>query len=237
MLEARGVCKFFGDVPILDSVSFQVDEGKIAALLGPNGAGKTTLLRILAGILYPSAGTVRIAGTDLGKDPIAAKKQIGYLSESCSLYTDIKVEEYLRFLGKVRNVTDLSIQIEKVAEWFQLESILRKRISALSPGVRKRVGLAAAFLPDPPVLLLDEPTSSLDPKQILQFHETVESLKGKKTILLSTHSLEVAEALCSYGICIDHGKIVAKGTKEELSQKLGYTTPVSWEMVFRGWMK
>ncbi|HOV37842.1 MAG TPA: ABC transporter ATP-binding protein [Spirochaetales bacterium] len=237
MLEARGVCKFFGDVPILDSISFQVDVGKTAALLGPNGAGKTTLLRILAGILYPSAGTVQIAGTDLGKDPIAAKKQIGYLSETCSLYTDIKVEEYLRFLGKVRNVADLSIQVEKVAEWFQLEPILRKRISALSPGVRKRVGLAAAFLPDPPVLLLDEPTSSLDPEQIFQFYETVESLKGKKTILLSTHSLEVAEALCSYGICIDQGKIVAKGTKEELSQKLGYTNPVSWEMVFRGWMR
>src|SRR4051812_19431746 len=202
----------------VDRISFEVPQGQIVGFLGPNGAGKSTTLKILTCYLPPTSGGATIAGFNIFHQSEQVREKSGYLPENCPLYTEMKVEEYLDFRGRLRGMErDLRRKrIDYVVERAWLSSVRRKTIGHLSKGYRQRVGLADALLHNPPVLILDEPTVGLDPAQIRESRKLIRELGGDHTVMLSTHILPEVEAVCDRAIIIAGGKIVAQGTPDEL---------------------
>lgn len=218
MIEVQALSRRYGDVLAVDRISFTVERGEIVGLLGPNGAGKTTTLRMITGYLYPTEGTVRIAGISLAEDPLAAKRRMGYLPEDNPLYTDLTPREYLTFRMQVYEVDDPQA-LPRVAETTGIVDVLDRPIAHLSKGYRQRVGLAAALLHDPDILILDEPTTGLDPLQILEIRGLIQRLAEEKTILFSTHILPEVQALARRVIIIHRGRIVAEGDPQTLAEQ------------------
>jgi ABC-2 type transport system ATP-binding protein len=218
LLEVRGLSRHFGPIAAVDDVSFAVGRGGVLGFLGPNGAGKTTTMRMIAGFLAPSAGTAIVCGADVGQDPVAVKRHLGYLPEGAPLYIDMTPAGFLEFIAAIRGLTgaERRRRIAEVVERMQLGGVLRQRIETLSKGYRRRVALAQAILHDPDVLILDEPTDGLDPNQKHEVRELIRAMAPTKAIVISTHILEEVEALCNRAIIIARGRIVADGTPEAL---------------------
>lgn len=219
MIEADGLCKYYGPFAAIQDITFQVSEGEVVAFLGPNGAGKSTTMKLLTGYLSPSAGTARIAGHDMQEDRLAGSARLGYLPENGPLYPDMTPFSLLEFFADARGMTRARKQarIEAVVELCVLGSVIHKPISKLSKGYRQRVGMAQALLHEPDVLILDEPTVGLDPNQIREVRRMMERLRGmKKTVLLSTHILQEVEAMASRVILIDEGRLKYDGPVADL---------------------
>ncbi|MCP4655945.1 MAG: ATP-binding cassette domain-containing protein [bacterium] len=221
MIEAQGLTRRYGEFTAVQGLSFSVAEGEILGMLGPNGAGKTTTIRMITGFLPPSSGRVTVAGHDLLTAPGRARREIGYLPESVALYPEMRVREYLAYRARLEGMTRtearhaLGLAIERCL----LEEVERQIIGTLSKGYRQRVGLATAILHGPRVLVLDEPTIGLDPKQIIAIRELIRELGRKHTLLVSTHILPEVEQLCDRVLIIDHGRLVAEGTPQELREQ------------------
>ena len=222
MIEVEGLTKRFVDKEAVANVSFFVPEGEVLGFLGPNGAGKTTTMRMITGFLPPSGGAVRVAGRDLARDPLGVRAAIGYLPENIALYPEMRVEEYLRFRAAIEGVPsrDAAARLDEVAERCMVADVRRQLIGTLSKGYRQRVGLAGALIHKPPVLILDEPTVGLDPRQIVKVRELIAELGRDHTVILSTHILPEVEQVCRRVLIIDNGKIVADGTPDSLRSGL-----------------
>lgn len=221
MIEARQVYKSYGQTVAVNNVSFSIGKGEILGLLGPNGAGKTTLMKVLTGYHYPGMGSVTIGGRDILEEPEAIKGNIGYLPENAPLYNDLNVSEYLEFIFEVRGM-DISQKKEVMASTIEicgLAGVVYKPIEQLSKGYRQRVGLAQAIIHNPDILILDEPTTGLDPNQILEIRKLITRLGSEKTVILSTHILQEVEAVCTRVLIMNKGEIVASGTTDEISGK------------------
>lgn len=223
MIQANGLTKRYAQNVAVDRVSFSVERGQIVGFLGPNGAGKTTTMRMLTGYMPPSSGTATIAGFDVVEKPIEVKKRIGYLPETPPVYPDMEVGEYLEFVAKLKGLPakECKKRAEEAAARCQVKNVWSKLIHKLSKGYKQRVGLAQAILHNPDVLILDEPTSGFDPKQIIETRDLIKSLAGDHTIILSTHILQEVEAMCESLIIINQGKVAASGTIEELTRRDG----------------
>ena len=222
MIDVQHVTKCYGNTTALDDITFSINKGEIVAFLGPNGAGKTTTMRILTGFMPPTQGTVRIAGFDCLETPWEVKKHIGYLPETPPLYLELTVKEYLTFVGRIKRLLPAQVpeRIDTIIAQTGLADVRERVIGHLSRGYRQRVGLAQALLHNPPVLILDEPTTGLDPNQIIEIRELIKNLAGSHTIILSTHMLAEATAICQRVIIIHQGRIVAVDTPEQLGTKL-----------------
>ena len=222
MIKVSGVTKKYPARLAVDNISFEVGRGEIVGFLGPNGAGKTTTMRMLTGYLSMSAGRIEVAGFDISKHPQEVRKRIGYLPESCPLYPEMRVDEYLRFRASLKGVKASArrSKINEVKEQCGLTDVGRRIIGQLSKGYRQRVGLADSLVHDPDLLILDEPTVGLDPYQIRQVRELIKGLAERHTILLCTHILPEVEAVCERILIINDGKIVASDTEENLHRKL-----------------
>lgn len=221
MIEVTDLTKRYGDHVAVDHLSFQVEKGQIYGFLGPNGAGKSTTMNIITGYLAASEGTVTIDGHDVQQEPEEAKRHIGYLPELPPLYMDMTVEEYLRFAAELKKVprAERAQQVEQVMGMTQVTDMRGRLIRNLSKGYRQRVGLAQALLGSPEVLILDEPSVGLDPKQIIEIRDLIRELGKSHTIILSSHILSEVSAVCDHIMIISHGKLVASDSPEGL-QKL-----------------
>jgi len=219
MIEVEHLTKDYGDYRALDDVSFSVGKGEILGFLGPNGAGKTTAMRILTCYFPPSKGKVMVAGYDCFEDSLNVRKRIGYLPERVPLYEDMRVDDYLSFVARIKGMSgrDTNHKVAKVMDDCGLSEVSGKLISAISRGYRQRVGLAQALVNDPEVLILDEPTVGLDPKQIKEIRKLIKELAGRHTVILSTHILPEVSLLCNRVIIINEGKLVAVDTPDNLT--------------------
>jgi gliding motility-associated transport system ATP-binding protein len=222
MIEVEGLTKRYGRQTAVDGVSFRVQKGEILGFLGPNGAGKTTTMRILTCYLPPTEGTARVAGYDVFENPIEAKKHIGYLPETPPLYPDMEVRGYLDFVAKIKGVPakDRKSKVDDAIEKCRVGDVRATLIGKLSKGYRQRVGLAQSILHNPDVLILDEPTAGLDPKQIIETRELIKGLGGEHTVILSTHILHEVSVTCGRVVIISKGHVVAEDTPENLTHRL-----------------
>jgi ABC-2 type transport system ATP-binding protein len=222
MIEVENLTKRYGRTTAVDGVSFRVQKGEILGFLGPNGAGKTTTMRILTCYLPPTEGTARVAGYDVFQSPLEVKRRVGYIPETPPLYPDMDVDGFLDFCAKIKGVPSASrkAKIDEAVEKTRIGDVRRKLIGQLSKGYRQRVGLAQAILANPDVLILDEPTAGLDPKQIIETRELIKSLGGDHTIVLSTHILPEVSMTCGRVVIINKGKVVAEDTPENLTRRL-----------------
>jgi len=222
LIEVDHITKYYGQTPAVQDVSFRVEKGEILGFLGPNGAGKTTTMRMLTCYLPPSEGTARVAGYDVFEDSMEVRRRIGYLPEHPPLYPDMTVASYLTFVSKIKGVDSKKQKnaVDSAAERCGLADRRDTIIGKLSKGYRQRVGLAQALVHDPEVLILDEPTIGLDPRQIIEVRELIKSLAGEHTVILSTHILSEASMTCERVVIINRGKIVAMDTPENLTARL-----------------
>lgn len=220
MIEVQNICKDYGNFSALKGISFSVDKGEILALLGPNGAGKTTTMKIITGFIPATSGSVRINDQMVG---IETQETLGYLPENTPLYQDLSVYEHLEFAAKIHGISGSEVEkaIARVVKACSLQEKLYFQISELSKGYKQRVALAQALIHDPDVLILDEPTTGLDPNQILEIRDLIKELGKKKTIILSTHIMQEVEAIADRVIVINKGQIVAEGTPRELMKGAG----------------
>lgn len=220
-LEVLGLSKQYGKQKAVDNISFSVKEGEIVGFLGPNGAGKSTTMKIATCYLPPTEGTVRVNGLDVQKQPLAVRKILGYLPEHNPLYLDMYVHEYLRFIGSLHGLggKQLRQRVAEVVVLCGLEREQHKPIQALSKGYRQRVGLAQALVHDPKVLILDEPTTGLDPNQILEIRQLIKNISSQKTVVFSTHIMQEVQALCDRVVIINRGEIVADSPVEMLRER------------------
>jgi len=232
-IEVKNLSKQYGNVQAVTDVSFSVGDKEVLGFLGPNGAGKTTVMKILTGFHFQSSGTALVDGIPVDEQPLEIKKRIGYLPENVPLYGDLTVDEYLAFAAEARFVpkSERAQAINASLEACGLLGYRSRRIETLSKGYRQRAGLAQAILHDPPILILDEPTTGLDPNQIIEIRSLIKELGKRKTVILSTHILQEVEAICSQVLIIHDGRIAAQGTPEEIagSMKGGDT----WELVLK----
>ena len=219
MIEVQQLTKRYGPFTAVDGVSFNVGKGEILGFLGPNGAGKTTTMRILTGYMPPTEGRARVAGFDLQEQPVEAKLRIGYLPETPPLYPDMTVREYLRFVARIKGVPagEQAARVAAVMQRTHVADMANRHCGKLSKGYRQRVGLAQALIHNPDVLVLDEPTAGLDPKQIIETRELIRSLGGDHTIVLSTHILPEVAQTCQRVVIINKGRVVAEDTPENLT--------------------
>ncbi len=233
MIEVSNLVRRYGDFTAVDGVSFDVGDGEIVGMLGPNGAGKTTAIRVVTGFLPPTSGRVRIVGHDLFEDPVSVRRKIGYLPENVALYPEMRVTEYLAYRAQLEGMPKGEARgaIDQALADCLLEPVARKVIGTLSKGYKQRVGLAAAILHQPEVLVLDEPTVGLDPKQIIAIRELIRKLGKQRTLLLSTHILPEVELLCDRVVIIDRGRVIAEGTPETLRQSWQGEAKVTVELV------
>ncbi len=210
MIEVRVLTKKYGSKYAVNNISFDVKKGEVVGLLGRNGAGKTTTMNIMTGYIAPTSGTVMIDGFDIAKQPIEAKSRIGYMPEQPPLYTELTVEEYLCFISRLKGVNKNNIknQVEHALEMANIEDVRKRLIGNLSKGYRQRVGLAQALCGDPQVIILDEPTAGLDPKQIIDIRNTIKKLRQNHTVILSSHILHEVADVCSKIIIINQGEII-----------------------------
>ena len=221
-IEVKNITKFYGKQKALNNVSMTVSTGKIVGLLGPNGAGKSTLMKIITGFISQSSGQVIINGIDTYKDPVAIRKNIGYLPENNPLYTEMYVREYLEFTGRLYKLgRKLKHRINEIIKLTGLEPEQNKKIGALSKGFRQRVGIAQALIHNPDILILDEPTSGLDPNQIVEIRSLISETGKEKTVILSTHIMQEVEAICDHIIIINKGEIVADDSTNNIHLNLG----------------
>ncbi len=234
MIEAKNLTMLYGSVKAVDSVSFKFGEKEIVGFLGPNGAGKTTLMRILTTFIYPSRGTAKINGIDILENPIEARRHIGYLPETPPLYQDMRVDEFLTFVGRARGLKGHLLKERKdwVIDKCSLTPVWKHRVFELSLGYRQRVGLAQAILHDPKVIILDEPTSGLDPLQIIGIRKLIQELAATKTIIFSSHILQEVSAVAGRLLILKEGKMVAHGTIPELRAQASKKDDASLEDVF-----
>jgi ABC-2 type transport system ATP-binding protein len=222
MIEVEGLTKFYGYTPAIEDVSFRVEKGDILGFLGPNGAGKTTTMRILTCFLAPTSGTARIGGYDIFKDSLDVRRLIGYLPEGVPLYRDMTVRDYLTYCAALRDVPrrGRDDRVEEIMEKTHVDEFDDKIIGKLSKGQRQRVGIAQAIVHDPPVLVLDEPTASLDPAQTREARELIRTLGKDHTIILSTHILPEVSMVCNRVIIIDEGQVKAVDTPDNLARQM-----------------
>ncbi len=222
MIQAEGLSKRFGRTLAVDNISFEAGGGEILGFLGPNGAGKTTTMRVLTCFLPPTSGRARVADFDVLAQPLEVKRRIGYLPELPPLYPEMSVTEYLTFVARIKGVPRQALagRLDDVVEKCALGEVRKTLIGKLSRGFRQRVGLAQALIHQPAVLVLDEPTAGLDPKQIIETRELIRSLGGEHTVILSTHILSEVSAICQRIIIINAGKLVAVDTPENLTARL-----------------
>jgi ABC-2 type transport system ATP-binding protein len=218
VIEVENLTRQYGDRTAVSGISFSVRKGEIIGFLGPNGAGKSTTLRMLTGYLRPTDGAIRVGGVDAVRDPIGARRFIGYLPESVPLYKEMRVEEYLRYRARLKDVPrgQVAARIDHVLAQADIRDVRQRIIGQLSKGYRSRVGLADALVADPPLLVLDEPTAGLDPNQIRQVRDLIRSMAGEKTIMLSTHILPEVESTCSRVLIINKGRLVGEGAPTAL---------------------
>ena len=229
LIEAEALRKTFGHIVAVDDISLTVEKGEVLGFLGPNGAGKSTTMKMITGFLEPDSGTSRIAGIDIGADPIGAKRQIGYLPEGAPAYADMTPRSFLGFIAEIRgyNGGAAKARADAAAEKAGLLSVWNQRIETLSKGYKRRVGIAQAILHDPAVLIMDEPTDGLDPNQQHQVRELIKQMAKDKAIIVSTHILQEVEAVCTRAVIIDKGRIVADGTAEDLQKRMPYHQAVA----------
>jgi len=222
LISVENLTKKYASKTAIEGMSFQVQKGEILGFLGPNGAGKTTTMRIITGYMPCTDGAVKVDGYDVAEQPLEVRRRIGYLPENPPLYTEMTVIGYLRFVAKLKGVSGANMQseVERVMQRVNITDVQNRIIAKLSKGYKQRVGIAQALLNDPPVLILDEPTIGLDPKQIHEVRELVKSLAGNHTVVLSTHILPEVEQTCHRVIIIDHGKIVAVDTPQNLRAQI-----------------
>ena len=223
MIEVKDLVKIYGDHTAVDGINFRVRKGEIFGFLGPNGAGKTTTLNILAGLSLPSSGVAIIAGQDVTKHPIGCKKRLGIATQDSNFDHHLNIKDNLFFVGLLYGISrkELKKRVEAALQWAKLENYRKKRFHQLSGGMQRRLVVARAMLSDPEIILLDEPTTGLDPQSRRQVWEYIKDLKEKgKTVLLTTHYMEEADILCDRISIIDHGRIIACGTPDELKRIL-----------------
>jgi len=220
-ITASNLTKVYGSQTAVDDISFEMNTGEVLGFLGPNGAGKSTTMRMLTCYLEPTAGTATLDGYDIHEHPREVRRRIGYLPEDTPLYTDMPVVDYLRLSAELQSVpeSEVDARIQRMMDICGLGPERHKRIGELSKGFQQRVGLAQALLHDPPVLILDEPTTGLDPNQIVEIRELITEIGTEKTVMLSSHILKEVEMTCDRLLIIDQGRIVADGPTEELRQK------------------
>lgn len=226
MIEVRHLTKRYGSTLAVDDLNFTIEKGQIYGFLGSNGAGKSTTMNIITGYIASTDGTVTINGHDILEDPEAAKKNIGYLPELPPLYFDMTVEEYLLFAAELKKIPkkERASQLADICALTKVEEVRHRLIKNLSKGYRQRVGLAQALLGYPEILILDEPTVGLDPKQILEIRDLIKTLSKSHTIILSSHILSEVSAVCDYVLIISHGKLVASDTPDNLSKLMQGTS-------------
>lgn len=220
MIELENLAKNYGEIEAVRGISASIEGGEIVGLLGPNGAGKTTAMKMLVGYLLPTSGTARVAGVDVVRNPQEVQRRIGYLPESAPVYGDMLAQEFLRFTAEMRGL-DASIADQRILTAVRecdLEPVLTRPIGQLSKGYRQRVGLAAAILHDPEILILDEPTTGLDPNQIVEIRDLIRRMGHTKTVILSTHILPEVEATCDRAVILIDGEIRADGTLGDLTR-------------------
>ena len=221
MIEVQHLSKKYGPFTAVDDVSFRAESGEILGFLGPNGAGKTTTMRIITGYMPATNGTASVAGFDVFEQPLEAKRRTGYLPETPPLYPDMTVREYLRFVAKIKGVrANVKDRVDAVMKKTWVADMADRHCGKLSKGYRQRVGLAQALIHEPEVLVLDEPTAGLDPKQIIETRQLIRELKGNHTIVLSTHILPEVAQTCQKVVIISKGKIVATDTPDALTERL-----------------
>jgi gliding motility-associated transport system ATP-binding protein len=222
MIEVEQLSKTYGPIKAIEDVSFVVEKGEILGFLGPNGAGKSTTMRILTCFMPPTSGTARVAGYDIFKDSLQVRRRIGYVPENAPLYTDMPVVSFLKFAAEVKGLSrrDRLRQVSQVMDDCGIKEVQHRYIDKLSKGYRQRVALAQALLGNPDVLILDEPTIGLDPRQIIDIRQLIKGLAGQKTVILSTHILPEVSMTCQRVIIINRGRLVAVDTPENLTTKL-----------------
>ena len=222
MIEVSNLGKRYGSLEAVRGVNFSISPGEVVGLLGPNGAGKTTIMKILTCYMFPSFGTATINDMDIFDKPLEIKRLVGYLPENAPLYTDLNVLEYLSFMAESRSLKgkQKNERIEWAIEECGLKAVVYRSIDTISKGFRQRTGLAQAILHDPEILIFDEPTTGLDPNQIIEIRELIKRLGREKTVILSTHILQEVEATCGRVLILNEGKIVAKGTPEEINREM-----------------
>lgn len=223
-IEVKNLFKYYGEQAAVRDVSFSVNKGEIVAFLGPNGAGKSTTMKIMTGYIPASDGEVIIGGIKVDVDELKTRQMIGYLPENNPLYVDMYVREYLEFVGRIYKVKNLKSRVAEMVHAVGLEVEQNKKIGALSKGYRQRVGLAQAIIHDPEVLILDEPTTGLDPNQLVEIRELIRQIGKQKTVLLSTHIMQEVEAICDRVIILSKGQIVADDKAKTLQQELAHQT-------------
>ena len=236
MIKVEGLTKRYARTVAVDDISFDVAKGSIIGFLGPNGAGKTTTMRVLTCFLPPTRGTVEVAGFDVIDKPLEVKKRIGYLPESPPLYPEMEVLEYLNFVAALKGIprSDVRARVDSVLERCAIGDVRMKLLGKLSKGYRQRVGLAQAIIHNPDVLVLDEPTAGLDPKQIMDTRQLIKNLAGDHTIILSTHILPEVEQVCERVVIINKGKLVATDSVENLTHRLRGAEAIAVEVEGRG---
>lgn len=220
MIEVQNLTKNYGERKAISNLNFKIAKGDVVGFLGPNGAGKSTTMKIITGFMAPSSGEARVCGYDVFENPIEVKKRIGYLPEIPPLYADMKVEDYLKFVAQLKQVPSEKVKslVDRALVKTQLLSVRNRLIQNLSKGFKQRVGIAQALVSDPEVLVLDEPTVGLDPKQVAEIRDLIKELRGEHTIILSTHILPEVQATCNKVIIIHQGLIVAEDSIEGLEK-------------------
>ena len=228
MIEVEDLTKRYGSHLAIDGITFTVEKGQVLGFLGPNGAGKTTTMRILTCYFPPTSGKARVAGFDCFEDSLEVRKRIGYLPENVPLYKDMKVEEYLSFVAKIKGVETRQVKkmVGRVMDDCGIAGVSGRVIGELSKGYRQRVGLSQALVNDPEILILDEPTNGLDPNQIRDIRKLIKALSGERTVILCTHILPEVSMVCGRVIIINEGKVVAIDTPENLAQQLQKSSTV-----------
>ncbi|MEI6231860.1 MAG: ATP-binding cassette domain-containing protein [Planctomycetota bacterium] len=223
LVDVKNVVKTYGPLRAVDDLTFQIKAGEIVGLLGPNGAGKSTTMKMLTCYLEPTQGSIKVAGIDVNENAVGVRQHIGYLPEHAPLYTDMRVNEYLDFAGRIRGLSSAKRKdrIDWAVKACGLEAKYKATIGTLSRGYRQRTGLAQAVLHDPDLLILDEPTSGLDPIQLIEIRKLILEIGKKKTVLFSTHIMQEVEAVCNRAIIINRGKLVADGAPSELKARAG----------------
>lgn len=229
LIEAQALRKCFGQIVAVDEISLTVAKGEVLGFLGPNGAGKSTTMKMITGFLEPDSGTARIAGIDIGADPIGAKRHLGYLPEGAPAYADMTPRSFLAFIAEIRgyNGGEVKTRADSAGEKAGLLGVWDQRIETLSKGYKRRVGIAQAILHDPAVLIMDEPTDGLDPNQQHQVRALIKEMSKDKAIIISTHILQEVDAVCTRAVVIDKGRIVADGTAQDLESRLDYHNAVA----------
>ncbi|MCB0654117.1 MAG: gliding motility-associated ABC transporter ATP-binding subunit GldA [Saprospiraceae bacterium] len=228
-VSVKGLTKVYGDQKAIDNINFEAKKGEILGFLGPNGAGKTTTMKILTSFIPPTAGEASVCGFNVQEEEMEVRKRIGYLPEHNPLYKDMYVKEYLRFIGGLHKIKNMTSRVDEMIELTGLEREQKKLIGDLSKGYRQRVGLAQAMIHDPEVLILDEPTTGLDPNQLAEIRALIKKTGQDKTVIFSTHIMQEVQALCDRVLIINKGKLVANNTIDELQSRITGETIITVE--------